>query len=159
MTIKSDRKRKQQGFTLIELLVVVGILAVVILGLIQTFLLGSVLADLSNKKTIAVGEAQDKLEEILNHTFSTIIVDYGAGGTPGNTFSLSQITGKGVVTVTSVSATLLQVDVVICFQYRNGRVFGEDLDLDGVLDPGEDTNGNGVIDSAVRLTTYIRNSS
>jgi prepilin-type N-terminal cleavage/methylation domain-containing protein len=157
--MRSSVRKRQQGFTLIELLVVVGILAIVILGLIQTFLLGSVLADLSHRKTIAVGEAQDKLEEILNHTFSSITADYGAGGTPGNTFSLSQITGRGVVTVTSLSASLLLVDVVICFQYRNGRIFGEDLDLDGVLDAGEDANGNGVIDSAVRLTTYIRNSS
>ncbi len=159
MTIKSDRKRKQQGFTLIELLVVVGILAVVILGLIQTFLLGSVLADLSHRKTIAVGEARDKLEEILNHTFANIIVDYAAGGTPGNTFALSQITGRGVVTVTTVTANLLQVDVVVCFQYRNGRIFGEDRDLDGVLDAGEDVNGNGVIDSDIKVSTYIRNSS
>jgi prepilin-type N-terminal cleavage/methylation domain-containing protein len=159
MTIKSDRKRKQQGFTLIELLVVVGILAVVILGLIQTFLLGSVLADLSNRKTIAVGEARDKLEEILNHTFASIATDYGAGGTPGNTFATSQITGRGVVTVTAVTASLLQVDVVVCFRYRDGRIFGEDLDLDGTLDAGEDVNGNGVIDSDIRVSTYIRNSA
>lgn len=153
------RKNKQQGFTLIELLVVVGILAVVILGLIQTFLLGSVLADLSNRKTLAVGEAQDKLEEVLNHTFGAITADYAAGGTPGNTFSLSQTTGRGVITLTTLSASLIQVDVVICFQYRNGRIYGEDLDLDGVLDAGEDANGNGVIDSDVRLATYIRNSA
>jgi prepilin-type N-terminal cleavage/methylation domain-containing protein len=150
------RMKKQHGFTLIELLVVVGILAVVILGLIQTFLLGSVLADLSHRKTIAVGEAQDKLEEILNHTFASVTTDYGAGGTPGNKFSLSQITGKGLITVTSLSATLLQVDIVVSFQYRNGRIYGEDLNLNGVLDAGEDANGNGVLDSGVKLSTYIR---
>jgi len=155
--IRSKRmKKKTQGFSLVELLVVVGILSVVILGLIQTFLLGSVLADLSHRKTIALGEAQDKLEEVLNHTFSLITTDYSS---PNNTFNLSQITGKGVTTVTALSANLLQVDVVVAFQYRNGRVYGEDRDLDGVLDAGEDVNGNGALDSGVKVTTYIRNSS
>jgi prepilin-type N-terminal cleavage/methylation domain-containing protein len=156
---RSVRIKRQQGFTLIELLVVVGILAVVILGLIQTFLLGSILADLSHRKTIAVGEAQDKLEEILNHSFSTIVTDYASGGTPGNTFSLSQVTGAGRVAITTVSASLLQADIVVSFQYKGGRIYGEDLDLDGTLDAGEDANGNGVLDSGIKFSTYIRNSS
>jgi len=151
-------KKTQQGFTLVELLVVVGILAIVILGLIQTFLVGSVLADLSHRKTLAGGEAQDKLEEIANHTFSLIATDYGAGGTPGQTFDLSQLTGKGVITVTTISTNLLQVDILVSFQYRNGRVYGEDKNLNGTLDAGEDANGNGVLDSGIKLTTYIRNS-
>ena len=151
-------KNNTQSFTLVELLVVTGILSVVILGLIQTLILGSVLADLSNRKTIAMGEAQDKLEEILNHTYAQITTDYGAGGTPGNTFSLSQITGKGLITIDSSTTNLLKIDVVVSFQYCNGRIMGEDLNLNGALDGGEDANGNGVLDSPIKLSTYIRNS-
>jgi prepilin-type N-terminal cleavage/methylation domain-containing protein len=158
MTIKSDRTKKQQGFTLIELLVVVGILAIVILGLIQTFLLGSVLADLSQRKTLAVGEAQDKLEEITNYDYSLVTADYASGGTPGNTFALTHQTGRGVISLDTSMAGVIRVDVVICFRYRDGRIFGEDLDLDGVLDAGEDANGNGIIDSDVKLSTYIRDT-
>lgn len=151
-------RNNTQSFTLVELLVVTGILSIVILGLIQTLILGSVLADLSNRKTIAMGEAQDKLEEILNHAYAQITADYGAGGTPGNTFSLSQITGKGRITIDSSTTNLLKIDVVVSFQYRNGRIMGEDLNLNGALDVGEDANGNGVLDSPIKLSTYIRNS-
>ena len=151
-------RNNTQSFTLVELLVVTGILSIVILGLIQTLILGSVLADLSNRKTIAMGEAQDKLEEILNHAYAQITADYGAGGTPGNTFSLSQITGKGRITIDSSTTNLLKIDVVVSFQYRNGRIMGEDLNLNGALEVGEDANGNGVLDSPIKLSTYIRNS-
>lgn len=150
------KRRAKQGFTLVELLVVVGILAVVILGLIETFLVGAVLTDLSNRKTVALGEAQDKMEEILDYDYDQIATDYASGGTPGNTFNLSQITGKGVITIDATDATLLKIDVVVSFQYRDGRIVGEDRDLDGVLDVGEDANGNGVLDSPVKLSTYFR---
>jgi prepilin-type N-terminal cleavage/methylation domain-containing protein len=148
--------RVNQGFTLVELLVVVGILSVVILGLIQIFLVGAILSDLSNRKTIAIGEAQDKMEEIRNHTYNLIATDYASGGTPGNKFSLSQINGEGVITIDSSTASLLKVDIVVSFQYKNGRIVGEDLNLNGVLDAGEDANGNGVLDSPVKLSTYFR---
>ncbi len=148
--------KAKQGFTLVELLVVVSILAIVILGLIETFLVGAILSDLSNRKTIAFGEAQDKLEEILNHNYDLITTDYASGGTPGNTFNLSQITGKGAITIDSSTATLLKIDVVVSFQCKDGRIIGEDLDLDGVLDTGEDANGNGVLDSPVKVSTYFR---
>ena len=152
------KAKANQGFTLVELLVVVGILSVVILGLIEIFLVGAILADLSNRKTIALGEAQDKMEEIRNHTYSLITTDYASGGTPGNKFSLSQINGKGVITIDSSTASLLKVDIVVSFQYKNGRIVGEDLDLDGVLDAGEDANNNGVLDSPVKISTYFRDT-
>lgn len=148
--------KRSRGFTLIELIVTTVILGIIIVGLIQSFIVSALLADIATRKTVAASQAQDKLEEILNHTFDNIITDYASGGTPGNTFNLASINGKGLVTVTTYTTNVLQVDVVVAFQIRNGRVIGEDKDLDGVLDAGEDANSNGFLDSPVKISTYIR---
>ena len=52
---------------------------------------------------------------------------------------------------------LLHVSVVFCWKQPNGRVLGEDKDLDGQLDVGEDMNSNGRLDSIVQIETYIYN--
>lgn len=137
-------------------MVITGVLAIVILGLVQTFLTCSLLADLASRKTISLEQAQDKLEEILNSNFDTIVTDYASGATPGDQFNLTTISGKGVITASTYATNVVSVDVVVCFQLRNGRIIGEDKNLNGTLDAGEDANGNGAMDSPVKLSTYIR---
>jgi len=51
---------------------------------------------------------------------------------------------------------LLQATVSVCWRQKN-RVIGEDKNLNGALDAGEDANGNKIIDSPVELTTLIVN--
>jgi len=62
----------------------------------------------------------------------------------------------GVVYVDDTNPELLEVTVSVCWQ-QVLRVIGEDKNLNGVLDAGEDTNGNGKIDSSVQLVTRIVN--
>lgn len=140
MSILQETKfyRKSSGFSLAELLVTVGILVVVIVVLLQLFVYNSVLAELSGNMGYVLSDAQTKLEEIKNSDFSLITTNYASGGTPGNTFDLSQGQGKGVIYIDSSNANLLQITVVICWKNKDGRVIGEDADLDGVLDVGED---------------------
>ena len=47
--------------------------------------------------------------------------------------------------------------VTVSFSWREsgGRIIGEDLNLNGRLDAGEDKNGNGIIDSVVQFSSYI----
>ncbi len=52
------------------------------------------------------------------------------------------------------SPDLVDVQVSVCWQSR-GRNFGEDQNCNGMLDPGEDTNGNGWIDSPATVSTRI----
>lgn len=150
-----NRLKSNNGFTLAELVVVVGILSVVITGLLQLFIYTSVQAEISGNSTLAISEAQDKMEEIRNHNYDTIVADYASSGTPGNTFDLSLLTGKGVVYIDSSNAELLVVEVVVCWKNKYNRILGEDLDLDGVLDAGEDTNGDLEISSPVKLISMI----
>ena len=148
-------KKEMAGFSLAELLVTVGILVTVIVILLQLFIYNSVLAELSGNMGYAISDAQTKIEEIKNSTYSSIATNYASGGTPGNTFNLSQGQGKGVIYIDSSNADLLEVSVVICWRNKDGRVIGEDTDIDGALDAGEDLNGNGKIDSKVNLILKI----
>ena len=51
-----------QGFTLVEVLIAVGILAIVIVGLLQLFVSCSALAEAAGNTTFALNEAQNKME-------------------------------------------------------------------------------------------------
>jgi prepilin-type N-terminal cleavage/methylation domain-containing protein len=66
----------KQGFTLAEILVAVGILGVVMVGLLQVYIYCSVLAEAAGNKSVAMAEAQSKMEEIRNNDFESIVADY-----------------------------------------------------------------------------------
>src|SRR4029077_768929 len=85
---------RSKGFSLAELLVTIGILVTVIVILLQLFIYNSILAELSGNMGFAMSEAQSKMEEIKNSDFAVITTNYASGGTPGNTFNLSQGQGK-----------------------------------------------------------------
>ena len=106
--------------------------------------------------TNALTDAQSKLEEMRSDTFSQITTDYSSGGTPGNTFNLTQGNGKGVIYIDSSNSTLLTITIVVSWQNnQDRRIIGEDLNLNGVLDAGEDTDGNGKLSSPVTLVGLI----
>lgn len=156
------RLTNNQGFTLIEVVLVAGILAFTITSMIQLYIYTSVQAEMAGNKTLAVSAAQNKLEEIRDHDYSSILTDYVGGGTPGDTFTLSYLNGRGKIYIdnsasfiSSTSADLLGIMVVVSWRNKYNRVVGEDTDLDGVLDAGEDTNGNGRLDSPVTLMSMI----
>lgn len=142
----------QAGVSLLEVLVAAGILVIVLVGLFRLFIYCQELADLGRNMTLAVAEAQGKMEEIRNHPYADITADYASGGTPGNTFNLTQVNGKGVITIDASNNKLLGIKVVVCWQNHNGRVIGDDKDLDGVVDAGD---ANGVIDSLVTIESRI----
>ena len=144
-----------KGFSLVEILVTVGILTILLTGLLGLFVYCSTLSQSSENLTMAVREAQGKLEEIRDHSYSLIATDYASGGNPGNTFNLTQLNGKGVVYIDSSNSALLSIKVVVSWKNQDNRVIGEDLDLDGVLDVGEDQNANGQLDSSVGLMSMI----
>ena len=119
-------KRKwssKAGFSLVEVMVSVGILVVVIIGLLRLFVYCSVLAEYSGNVTTAVTEIQTKSEEIRNHNFDDIATDYASGGTPGNTFNLTNVNGTGTITISTVggSSELLQITIVANWQNKDGR--------------------------------------
>ena len=148
--IKLRKLRSKKGISLVEILIAAGILGVVLVGQIKLFIVCSGLATISGNMTMATAAAQSKLEEIRGHDYADIVADYS-----GATFDLTDIVGKGVVYVDSSNPDLLEVEVVVSWQDKNNRIVGEDTDLDGVLDIGEDTNGNGRLDSIVAISSWL----
>ena len=151
--------KAHSGVTFVELLITSAILSVVILGCLQLFIYSSTEAEMTGNLTSALTETQNKIEEIRNHTYSNIVTDYASGGTPGNTFNLTLLTGKGIVYIDNSTAPcnseLLCLQVVVSWRNKYNRVVGEDQNLNGVLDAGEDLNGNGKLDSPAMLMSMI----
>lgn len=157
---------QQSAFTLVEVVMVAGILVFCITAMLQLYVFTSVQAEMAGNKTQALSEAQNIIEDIRNASYAQISTNYGQGGTPGNVIALAppaaQITGSARVYIDSnqtyISGTnteLLGVLVVVSFRNKYGRIVGEDLDLDGVLDNGEDLNNNSRLDSPVTLMSMI----
>ena len=149
-------KKNKKGLTLVEVLVAMAIIATVVIGMMELFIYSTVLSESTRNLSNAFREAQSKMEEIRNHSYSLLTTDYVSGGTPGDTFSLSLMTGEGVIYIDSSNSSLLQITIVVSWENtRTGRTVGEDVNFNGVLDTGEDTNGNGQIDSPATLVSLI----
>ena len=66
-----------------------------------------------------------------------------------------QPTGKGVIYIDSTNPNLLQVKISVSWRDNNGRIVGDDLDLDGDLDSGEDSDGNLQLDSVATIISLV----
>ena len=136
-----------RGFSLPELLMATVLMAVIFVGVLLTILKCLELTDIARVSAAAVVEAKNKMMEIENTPYNSIVATYH--DVP---FDVAGFNGKGVSYATSVSQAIT-ITVVVCWKQPNGRVFGEDTNLNGVLNVGEDRNGNGRLDSIVQITT------
>lgn len=147
------RHKIKSGASLSEVLVATAIVAMAAVTMIKLFLYCVDHSDLARNMTRAVTDAQSKMEEIKDHTYSLIPTDYAAGGTPGNIFTTTN--GMGVIYIDSTNPDLLQIKAAVCWQNRNGRIMGEDTNLNGTLEAGEDLNNNAEIDSPATLISLM----
>ena len=133
-----------------------------------------VLTDLSRDLTVASNAAQAKMEEIKKTTFTSLdaslcdVCNCPASGFRNgcvfNVMGFSNSDAKGRIEITDLilrnpaTETLKEVRVVISFKSR-GRVIGEDQNLNGKWDAGEDKIGTGYaagrLDSPVELISLI----
>jgi Tfp pilus assembly protein PilV len=144
--------RLKKGFVLPEVMLACAIAAFAICGLLLMYVAGMDLIRVSKNSSIASSAALGLIEEIRNTPFPDIVTDYN-----GLKFSVNNISGSsGIVYVDDTDDEFLLVTVSVCWPQGN-RVIGEDLNLNGDLDMGEDTNGNLIIDSPVQLITQVVN--
>ena len=142
----------RKALTLVEVALGAAILTVVLLSIISVYIKCIELVSASKSMTFAVNEAQAKMEGIRDHNYYLIYADYNNG-----TFTVPGIApggNKGVIYVDNSDPDLLKVTISVCWRER-GRIIGEDINFNGVLDSGEDKNYNGIIDSTAQLVLLI----
>ena len=142
----------KQGFSFAELLTVTLILVFVFAGVLITFFRSIELSSISSNSSAALLVTRNRMVQIKDSAFTQIFANFNNA-----TFTTPGLTGMGVSYVDNSDPNLYQVRIAFCWQERNGRVFGEDLNLNGLLDGGEDQNGNGFIDSPVQIISYVYN--
>ncbi len=148
------------GLTLAEVLVSTVILVLAGCGLLYSYVTCLELDELGKNTTRVIDQVRAQVETIRNTTFGNISATYNNA-----TFTLPGLTGIGKIYVASVDPNglyggatnthVLQVKVVFCWKQSRGRIIGEDKNLNGVLNAGEDANNNGQIDSYVQVVTDI----
>jgi len=144
----------RKGFTLIEVSLAVLVFIVVLTSLLSLYISFIKLSEDTLATTRAFFSAQKMMETIRGYNFNKIKNDFD-----GYTFTpegFSSDKAKGIVYVTEEEgrSDLLRVNIVICFK-SGERIIGEDLNLNGNLDIGEDKNNNDMLDSPVEITTLI----
>ncbi|OQX85148.1 MAG: hypothetical protein B6D55_07830 [Candidatus Omnitrophica bacterium 4484_70.2] len=146
--------KKHLALTLLEICLATLVFIVALIGILLFYFNTQEFNELASSFSVALNEAKKMMEVIRSTQFSDIYATYNNYRFDPEGFSSGL--AKGIVYIDKEAGRddLLRVNVVICFR-AGRRIIGEDLDLDGVLDSGEDRNGNGRLDSPVELTTLV----
>ena len=143
--------QNNKGLSLPEIMVASVIFIIATVGILYSYLKCMELQDLGRNVSIVTQAVRNKMENIKNSTFNTLNATYN-----NVTFTTAGINGRGVIYIDDVTdPSLVQVKIAFCWKQPNVRVIGEDTNLNGVLNAGEDKNANGQIDSYVQITTKI----
>lgn len=142
--------RKHRGSSLLEVIIATAVFLIAAVALLYAILKSMELEELGRRSQQALAGIQSQIDVIKNTPFSTIVATYDNA-----TFTNANLTGMGKIYVDDTDPELLVIKVVYCWRQSNSRVIGEDTNLNGVLNAGEDKNGNGQIDSYVQVQTQI----
>lgn len=152
MNIRVNKAKR--GFTLIEVMITTTILVVVLIGILATFIGLFALNENARKLSLAVISAQNKMEEIRKATFTTLYTTYN--GTRFDPAGFNADEAEGNVFINNTNPNLLTVCVSVSWKERSNRIIGEDRDLDGVLDAGEDSlKVDGRLSSPAEIVTLM----
>lgn len=147
------RYKSNSGLTLLELMIATAILVVAIAGLLATFTGLFSLNENTRKLTLAATACQDKMEEIRNSSFATLYTTYNNTSFEPAGFIASD--AEGTVYIDNTDPDLLEVAVSVSWRGRSNKIIGEDANLNGALDTGEDVNGDGRLSSPAEIVTLI----
>ncbi len=139
-----------RGLTMVEILLATLILLPLFTLGMQTFIKCIELSDMAKNSSLAVAAVKNRVTAIENTAYDQIFGTYN-----NTTFTANGLTGTGKTYIDNSNPDHLVVDISFSWRELNGRVIGEDKNLNGLLDAGEDLNANGQLDSIVKVTTQI----
>lgn len=147
------RLKLKQGLTLVEVMVSAVVFVLAFIGMMLTYTKCMQFNELAKNSSKALSASRMQMEEIRNTPFAQIASLYN-----NQSFDVSGFTGKGVSYVDLLSGVsdALQITVNVSWRQPNGLIVGEDENLNGQLDSGEDTDGNGRLSSdGVQLISVV----
>lgn len=148
-------KVSSSGFSLVELMLAIAILTVGIVGLLASYINILTLNETSRKFNLVVNAMQAQEELLRNEDFDNLL------GYNGNTFDIAGFAASGakgrIEVTTTAYSDLIKIRAVASYKTKDGRIIGEDKNLNGSLDAlqGEDANANGILDSPAEMVTLI----
>lgn len=145
-----QRTLTAKGFTLAELIISAGIMGVVVAGILVSYIRCMELNEASRNKSLAVKAARSRMEEIKGSVYANLVTNYH-----NVVFDVAGFDGRGVSYITVLDSKNTRAIVSVSWRQNNGRVYGEDKNLNGVVDTGEDKNADGMLNSPVDVTTRI----
>ena len=148
MKVRRRQKRDHRGFTIPELMMACFVLQALFVGAIVTIVKCMEYSDLARHQSQALASVRTRMMQIENTPYAQVFATYH-----DTNFTAAGLNGLGKILVDDSDPSLLTITTTFCWRERSGRVIGEDSDLDGVLDAGEDKNANGRIDSSVQIVT------
>ncbi len=147
------RYKHSSGLTLLEIMITTAVLIVAVTGLLALFAYLFSINENARKLTLGITAAQDKMEEIRDADFSTLYATYNSTGFEPAGFDAGD--AEGNISIDNTDPNLLEICVSVSWRERSNRIVGEDINLNGAFDAGEDTNGNNRLSSPAEIVTLI----
>jgi Tfp pilus assembly protein PilE len=144
------RRLQRSGMTLMELMIAVMLLLPLLTVVMQNFITCVHLNASAEGTSKAIWQERTLVAAIQETSFHSIFDTYDQ-----KKFPLVGMNGYIVTYVAPTSSDLWTVYVSATWKDRRGRYNGEDVNLNGQLDAGEDKNGNNRLDSNVGFSTFI----
>jgi len=142
--------KTSSGFSLAELLVAAMIMAVALIALLGGYVTCLELVKLATNTSLALEACQAKMEEIVAEDIDLIKLNFDQIA-----FDPAGLNGKGVSYIDDTNPDLIKISIFVSWQQKPDKVIGEDSDLDGQIDGGEDANLNNMLDSPAEVTTFL----
>lgn len=138
------------GFTLFEVALAMALFALAASGSLSLFISCSRLTDSAGHVTRMIDRAREELENRVQRTDFESLDDYFIlANNPDNLSLVCYVQDHSTLT------NLKQVRVVVTYREASNRIIGEDTNLNGMLDAGEDTNEDDRLTSPCEIVTFV----